>query len=161
METNEEMVFAENESKQITITEYEDGTCDFLLPNLYLSLLDLPLGDILVEGATVTKGADGVSTYTGFVDDMALLGGALFADVTLSGTISASGEVNMLINVDWDGTPIVCTFTSKEVNGVENIIAPIEGEVEYFNLQGVKVVNPENGVFIRVQGGKASKVLVK
>ena len=161
VETNEEMVFAENESKQITITEYEDGTCDFLLPNLYLSLLDLPLGDILVEGATVTKGADGVSTYTGFVDDMALLGGALFADVTLSGTISASGEVNMLINVDWDGTPIVCTFTSKEVNGVENIIAPIEGEVEYFNLQGVKVVNPENGVFIRVQGGKASKVLVK
>ena len=157
-ETNEEMPFAENESKQITITEYEDGTCDFLLPDLYLSLLDLNLGDILVEGAAVTKGADGVSTYAGFVDDMALLGGALLADVTLSGTISAEGVVDMLINVDWDGTPIVCTFTSNEVNGVESIVVS-QGEVEYYNLQGVRVANPENGVFIKVQGGKATKVV--
>ncbi|HAW06954.1 MAG TPA: DUF5116 domain-containing protein, partial [Rikenellaceae bacterium] len=32
--------------------------------------------------------------------------------------------------------------------------------VEYFNLQGVKVSNPENGIFIRRQGGKTSKVLM-
>lgn len=35
------------------------------------------------------------------------------------------------------------------------------GEVEYFNLQGMKVVNPENGVYIRRQGGEAKKVLIK
>lgn len=34
-------------------------------------------------------------------------------------------------------------------------------DVEYFNLQGVKVANPENGVFIRRQGDKVSKVIVK
>ena len=33
--------------------------------------------------------------------------------------------------------------------------------VEYYNLQGVKVVNPSNGVYIKVQGKKASKVFVK
>ena len=157
-ETNENMVFAENEEKVITITEYEDGTCDFLLPDLYLSMLEMSLGDILVEGATVTKGADGVATYEGFVDDMALLGGELFADVTLNGTISAAGVVEMTINVDWDGVPIVCTFTTNQVTGVENIIIENQGNVEYYNLQGVKVANPENGVFIRVQGGKATKV---
>lgn len=31
-------------------------------------------------------------------------------------------------------------------------------EAHYFNLQGVRVVNPEHGVFIRVQGDKAVKV---
>ena len=159
VETNENMVFAENEEKVITITEYEDGTCDFLLPDLYLSMLEMSLGDILVEGATVTKGADGVATYEGFVDDMALLGGELFADVTLNGTISAAGVVEMTINVDWDGVPIVCTFTTNQITGVENIIIENQGNVEYYNLQGVKVANPENGVFIRLQGGKATKVV--
>ena len=157
-ETNENYPFAENEEKVITITEYEDGTCDFLLPDLYLSMLEMSLGDILVEGATVTKGADGVATYEGFVDDMPLLGGELIADVTLNGTISAAGVVEMTINVDWDGVPIVCTFTTNQVTGVENIIIENQGNVEYYNLQGVKVANPENGVFIRVQGGKATKV---
>ena len=39
----------------------------------------------------------------------------------------------------------------------------VEGEAEYFNLQGVKI-NPENaapGLYIRRQGGKAAKVMVK
>ena len=33
--------------------------------------------------------------------------------------------------------------------------------VEYYNLQGVKVANPSNGVYIKVQGKKATKVYVK
>jgi hypothetical protein len=33
--------------------------------------------------------------------------------------------------------------------------------VEYFNLQGVRVANPQNGLYIRRQGTKATKVLVK
>lgn len=31
----------------------------------------------------------------------------------------------------------------------------------YYNLQGVRVANPENGLYIRVQGNKATKILVK
>ena len=33
--------------------------------------------------------------------------------------------------------------------------------VEYFNLNGMKVANPTEGIFIRRQGGKAEKVIVK
>jgi|GEM_PF-5234493 hypothetical protein len=33
--------------------------------------------------------------------------------------------------------------------------------VEYFNLQGIRVANPENGLYIRRQGRTVSKVLVK
>ena len=158
-ETGESMPVAENETNTITITEYEDGTCDFLLPNFALSAMELELGDILVEGATVIKDEAGVATYNGFVKDMPLLDGALIADVTLNGTITAEGVVDMKIDVLWDGIPITCTFTTNEVGGVENVTITDQGEVEYYNLQGVKVSNPENGVFICVQGRKVSKVI--
>jgi len=53
----------------------------------------------------------------------------------------------------------------SEETGVENIeisdVEEIDAPVEYYNLQGVKVVNPENGIYIKRQGNKVSKVLVK
>ena len=48
-----------------------------------------------------------------------------------------------------------------DVVGVEKIEA--EGDnaaVEYYNLQGVKVENPENGIFIKKQGNKVTKVVL-
>lgn len=39
-------------------------------------------------------------------------------------------------------------------------IETVEAEVEYYNLQGVRVANPENGIFIRRQGNKISKVIL-
>lgn len=45
--------------------------------------------------------------------------------------------------------------TGVDALGVE------EGAAEYFTLQGVKVANPEKGIYIKVQNGKARKVLVK
>lgn len=45
--------------------------------------------------------------------------------------------------------------------GVEDIITDANAPVEYYNLQGVRVANPENGLYIRRQGNKATKVLVK
>lgn len=44
------------------------------------------------------------------------------------------------------------------VSGIRDIEADASAPEEYFNLQGVKVDNPENGIFIRRQGGKANKV---
>ncbi|MDE6197957.1 MAG: hypothetical protein K2F91_08865, partial [Muribaculaceae bacterium] len=45
--------------------------------------------------------------------------------------------------------------------GIENVTTENNAPVEYFNLQGVRVANPENGLYIRRQGNKVSKVLVK
>ena len=52
------------------------------------------------------------------------------------------------------------TITISESTAIEGIEVEA-GEAVYYNLQGVKVANPENGVFIKVQGNNASKVLVK
>lgn len=47
--------------------------------------------------------------------------------------------------------------------GVNDIVVEdsANAPVEYYNLQGVRVSNPENGLYIRVQGKNATKVLVK
>lgn len=45
--------------------------------------------------------------------------------------------------------------------GIEDVTVDENAPVEYYNLQGIRVANPENGIFIRRQGNKTSKVLVK
>ena len=46
------------------------------------------------------------------------------------------------------------------VSGIEEVGADVDAPVEYYNLQGVKVANPSNGVFIKKQGNKATKVVL-
>ena len=44
---------------------------------------------------------------------------------------------------------------------VENISVESTGAVEYYNLQGVRVANPESGLYIRRAGNKATKVYLR
>ncbi|GEM_PF-5026307 len=47
-------------------------------------------------------------------------------------------------------------------NAIDNItVEGVDAPVEYYNLQGVRVANPESGLYIRRQGKNATKVLVK
>ena len=43
---------------------------------------------------------------------------------------------------------------------IESVAVDANAPVEYYNLQGVKVANPENGLFIKKQGNKATKVIL-
>lgn len=61
----------------------------------------------------------------------------------------------------YSGQQAAVTFTKDPTTGIEGITVNNRVPVEYFNLQGVRVANPENGVFIRRQGSKVSKVFVK
>lgn len=47
------------------------------------------------------------------------------------------------------------------VDGVISIGANENAPIEYFNLQGIRVENPSNGIFIRRQGTQVTKVVVK
>ena len=51
------------------------------------------------------------------------------------------------------------TLTIPKSSAVESLDSE-NAPVEYYNLQGVKVANPENGIFIRRQGSKATKVIL-
>lgn len=58
------------------------------------------------------------------------------------------------------GAMVKCKFTAPESAGVEDLVVSDDetAPVEYYNLQGIRVANPENGVFIRRQGSKVSKI---
>lgn len=49
----------------------------------------------------------------------------------------------------------------KEESGINNVAFDENAPVEYYNLQGVRVANPANGIYIVKQGTKATKVFVK
>ena len=49
---------------------------------------------------------------------------------------------------------------TKESN-IENIGLDNIAPAEYYNLQGLKIDNPANGLYIKIQNGQASKVLLK
>lgn len=54
-------------------------------------------------------------------------------------------------------------FILKGTNagGVGSVAADENGAPVYYNLQGVRVANPENGLYIKVEGSKTTKMLVK
>lgn len=56
------------------------------------------------------------------------------------------------------------TYTKKE-NGNTSIVDSFigndnEAEAEYYNLQGVRVMNPGHGLYIVRKGNKVSKVIL-
>lgn len=66
---------------------------------------------------------------------------------------------------DKDFVPVSLYFFSDYVNVDPAAVSTIEPDndapAEYFTLQGVRVSNPSDGIFIRRQGDRAEKVLLK
>ena len=108
---------AGNDAHDINITDYNDGTCDFVLPDLTVLM---PLGDIEIKNMNVTTDASGLKTYSGVENNKKLMNGAITANVMVNGTIDAKGTVNMDVDVDWlngeDVIPIKVKFTSSELS---------------------------------------------
>ena len=52
-------------------------------------------------------------------------------------------------------------LVNADTTGVIDVTVAGEGEIEYFNLQGVRVANPESGLYIRRQGNQVSKVYLR
>ena len=54
----------------------------------------------------------------------------------------------------------VKTINVSNTTGIEGI-AVEDGAAEWFNLQGVRVAEPQQGIYVRVANGKAAKVVVE
>ena len=73
-------------------------------------------------------------------------------------TLSA-GIYSISLNFS-DETPTLSVQKTGDVSGIEEIDAA-DDDAEYYTLQGVRVVNPTTGIYIRVQGNKATKVAIR
>lgn len=163
---------------------------DVLLPDLTLPGLG-NLGDILVEDVRRTynnNNGNPIYDYSGHVDDLALLEGNIHAVVDLEGTSDVDGNVSFKIHVKWIANyedlhpqaivarepvepvyfPIEVEFngrteTPEVPTGINDVtVDGADAPVEYFNLQGIRVSNPQAGqMVIRRQGTNVEKILVK
>ncbi len=118
-----------------------DGTetaYHWFIDSPYLDDYDELAGEELVAGEEYTL-VDGVTTFHGnFTNIMCVMTNEKFPSLYL---------MTNFINVTGSGLEEI------EISGSE--------PVEYFNLQGIKVENPTSGIYIRRQGSKTDKILVK
>lgn len=80
--------------------------------------------------------------------------------------IKDTDNIHGVVYIINKATGVVENVTSvKKVGGTSGIedidAAANNAPVEYYNLQGVRVANPANGLYIRRQGSTATKVLIR
>lgn len=90
-----------NATQEVTISYYNDNTCDFSLPHFMFMGTDI--GNIEMPNVKVSEDAAGTKTFTdGEVEAMKLAEGGIVAHVVLNGgTITSAGVINMPITVGW------------------------------------------------------------
>jgi hypothetical protein len=149
----------------IYTTTTTESTCIFALPHFSLSFGDdepADIGNIIVENVKYTTDEAGTTTYTGERKNLSLAGGEIVADdVKISGTIDAKGVADINIDVVWSGLTIAVHYTSTGAAAIDSVTYDNNAETVYYNLNGLRVNTPAKGIYVKVQGGKASKVLVK
>lgn len=113
--------------------------------------------------------------YSSFTKGTTTNGGV----INLTRNSSDTGQLPMVLVLTKNGasTPIISPDTastpetdakfyitySSDVNiptGVEDLTVDGDAAAIYYNLQGVKVANPQGGIFVKVAGGKATKVIL-
>lgn len=120
--------------------------------------------------AVVNQPDDGVRTHSWEVFNLATA--ESLARWTMPAGEASNYSVGFASSVNADGTVNIYQFNpgirlAKYVfdangeGGVEGTIATdANAPVKYYNLQGVEIANPENGLFIKKQGAKAEKVIL-
>lgn len=90
-----------NATQDVTISYYNDNTCDFSLPNFMFAGNNI--GNIEIPNVKVSEDVAGTKTFTdGEVEAMKLADGGIVAHVVLNGgTITSAGVINMPITVGW------------------------------------------------------------
>jgi len=77
--------------------------------------------------------------------------------IVLPGYAAAEGETGVY-NPDKKAVISSTVYYDSETSVIG--IEAEEGEAEYYTLQGVRVANPEKGIYVRVANGKAAKVVL-
>jgi hypothetical protein len=115
---------------------------------------------IMVENVTFEDATPSTkSNFTGKVGETEL---TFRNNYTLDSVVAGTYNVEAVVSVYNGAVQLyVIAYTATGTDGIANVAADNNADAEYFNLQGVRVANPTNGLFIRRQGNNVQKVLVK
>ena len=119
----------------------------FYTPGIYLATVRYSLGNAIIDNPTSAN-----LTEEGQILDISALSSSnplyLYYEIVKNGVSSGINQIK------------IETTTSAPL-AVDTIgVDEADGEAIYYNLQGVRVANPEHGIFVKVVNGKASKVVM-
>lgn len=120
---------------------------------------DNNIGARLAAGATAAVAEDGTLTNTTPLQLVFADAYTPTADAVVVKNCTDAAKFD-LVAADWhleakDGNLVLA---EGETTGIDAIVADENAPVEYYNLQGIRVAEPSNGIFIRRQGNKTTKV---
>ena len=126
------------------------------------SLMAVPaIADGVCTGVQLINVTEGLANATEVKTSLPAIAGevAALSEVHAAGRSyvdGTEGKIDLFLLI---GNKLV-KYTSGEGTSAIDAIGADAADVEYYNLQGVKVANPSNGVFIKKQGNKATKVVL-
>lgn len=138
-------------SRSVCYESSRGGSCFPSLPNLCMLLPDiLDDGsaydfDYLVELVNVAP--ETVSIYD-------------FVIIPCEGDSTEEGHYELLPD-DKFTVSVIYAPNEEAAAGVDSVGIDMNAPVEYFNIQGMKVTNPENGLYIVKQGNKVTKRFIR
>lgn len=106
---------------------------------------------VLAEASPATK-----DNFTGTAEGVEL---SLRNNYTLPSVEAGTYDITVVVTVYQSAPSLYVINFAAAGSGVAELEAE-NGEAVYFNLQGVKVANPEKGLYIKVEGHKATKVIL-
>ncbi len=119
--------------------------------NKYIVIRNCDLANIVEKNFEIVAGNDKISGYNKFGIDLP-------ETTELKDVI---GVVNYYQAKGADApSASIYPIEIKAAAGIAGVEADLNAPVEYFNLQGVRVENPANGLYIMRQGSKVAKVIL-
>ena len=141
-----------NSNGNTTMRIYKSSSMTITAPdNYYVTKVEIPPGSDKgnwdLQMASGEKGTFTDKVWTATADDKV---SSVKFEVPAGGTNTYISTIT-----------VECTKIPSVPSGVSDMETTDENApVEYYNLQGLRVLNPENGIYIRRQGSKVTKVII-
>lgn len=85
-----------------------DGAVSFTMENFSFSMSGstIPIGNVTLDNVVLSENADGSTHVTAYNEALALLGGNIVAEVTVTGDVTAEGGLTANVQIMWNNKPI-------------------------------------------------------
>lgn len=112
-------------------------------------------GDALYINTYVYNFNDELSSLASYWYD-----GAEYSDAPVAATGVATAAELIALPVS-DATKVDYSIYNVASAGISGIVSDVDVPVEYYNIQGIRVAEPANGIYILRQGNKVEKHILK
>ena len=89
----------------------QDGAVSFTMENFTFAG-DVQVGNVTLDNVVLSNNADGSTHVTAYNEALALLGGAIIAEVSVSGDVTTEGGLTANVQITWNGIPIIADVSA-------------------------------------------------